>query len=426
MSYFSDLLTSIFEKKTYFKNFIRKFEKDKDESLSNLTNMILKNKGEVSSIVYAETLLNIFNNLKESEKKEYFLELLENYNIEVDKLNKFVINYKKNKSLSDFKNISSFCEPRWLELFRKINAAPEATFHLVKMRETLNKFTKEHQELKKIDIGFQKLFQNWFNPGFLVLKPIDWNTPANILEKIIEYEAVHEISSWDDLRARLAPKDRKCFAFFHPAIYEEPLIFVEIALMQQIPDRISLILNKKRKEINPHECNSAIFYSISNCQPGLKGVSFGNFLLKNVANQLQQNFSNIENYSTLSPIPNFYDWMLKEDKRLKKDFSTSEIIKFVKNNKNYLLKKVFSFLTISNREDKHANDSVSRFHLGNGAIIDRVNYLADNNPNNLRKSMGFMVNYRYILENLEKNHEEYHSKRNILFNSDIKKMLKSI
>ena len=384
----------------------------------------MHNKSEASSIIYSKTFFDVYNKLTETKKKKFFLDLLTNYNIEVDMLKKFVMNYKTNKNLDNFKNITYFSEPKWIELFKKLNTAPGATFHLVKMRETLLKFINENKELKKIDIGFQKLFQNWFNPGFLVLQPIDWNTPANILEKIIQYEAVHEIKSWDDLRARLAPKDRKCFAFFHPAIYEEPLIFVEIALMKEVPNKISSILKNKKNELDPNECNSAIFYSISNCQPGLKGVSFGNFLLKNVAEELNKNFPNLQNFSTLSPVPSFYKWITESDTKLNKDLSLEEILDFVKNNNNYLNEKIFSYLTVSNRKDLSANDPVSRFHLGNGAILERINYLGDESLNNLKSSLGFMVNYKYELKKLEKNHEDYNSKKIILFNNEIKKNLK--
>ncbi len=426
MSYFSNLLTSIFEKKSYLKNFIVGFEKTKKENLLEITDLILQNKSEASSIIYSKTFFDVYNKLTETKKKKFFLDLLTNYNIEIDMLNKYVVNYKRNNSLDDFKNITILSEPKWIELFKKLNTAPGATFNLVKMREALLKFVKGNEELKKIDIGFQKLFQNWFNPGFLVLQPIDWNTPANILEKIIQYEAVHEISSWDDLRARLEPKDRKCFAFFHPAIYEEPLIFVEIALMKEIPNKISSILKNKRVEIDPNECNSAIFYSISNCQPGLKGVTFGNFLLKNVAEELNKNFPSLQNFSTLSPVPSFYKWVTESDTKLNKDLPLEEILNFVKNNNNYLTEKIFSYLTVSNRKDRSANDPVSRFHLGNGAILERINYLGDESLSSLKNSLGFMVNYKYELKKLEKNHEEYNSRKKIIYNNEIKKNLKNI
>ena len=426
MSYFSNLLTSIFEKKSYLKNFIVGFEKTKKENLLEITDLILQNKSEASSIIYSKTFFDVYNKLTETKKKKFFLDLLTNYNIEIDMLNKYVVNYKRNNSLDDFKNITILSEPKWIELFKKLNTAPGATFNLVKMREALLKFVKGNEELKKIDIGFQKLFQNWFNPGFLVLQPIDWNTPANILEKIIQYEAVHEISSWDDLRARLEPKDRKCFAFFHPAIYEEPLIFVEIALMKEIPNKISSILKNKRVEIDPNECNSAIFYSISNCQPGLKGVTFGNFLLKNVAEELNKNFPSLQNFSTLSPVPSFYKWVTESDTKLNKDLPLEEILNFVKNNNNYLTEKIFSYLTVSNRKDRSANDPVSRFHLGNGAILERINYLGDESLSSLKNSLGFMVNYKYELKKLEKNHEDYNSRKKIIYNNEIKKNLKNI
>ena len=195
----------------------------------------------------------------------------------------------------------------WIELFRRLNSTSNGTSRLVKLRERIR--TLNDPELKTFDSGLLKLFKYWFNPSFLVLEKIDWETPANILEKIIEYEAVHEINSWDDLRARLAPTDRQCFAFFHPLIPNDPLIFVEVALCKDIPKSIQEIIKIDRNEIDIEDVNTAIFYSISNCQNGLLGISFGNFLIKKVAKTLKRELPNLNQFLTLSPIPGLMKWM---------------------------------------------------------------------------------------------------------------------
>ena len=178
-------------------------------------------------------------------------------------------------------------EPRRQELVRRLNLAPGGTAALVRMREELLKHLRKHPELRRVDADFSHLFGSWFNRGFLVLRHIDWTTPANILEKIIRYEAVHAIGTWDDLRNRLEPADRRCYGFFHPQLVDEPLIFVEVALTEAIPDSVAPLLDLERSPIEADRATTAVFYSISNTQRGLAGVSFGNFLIKQVVEDLK-------------------------------------------------------------------------------------------------------------------------------------------
>ena len=208
----------------------------------------------------------------------------------------------------------SAAEPRRQELIRRLNLAPGGTAALVRMREELLRALKEDRELEGVDSDFTHLFSSWFNPGFLVLRPIDWSTPANILEKIIRYEAVHEIGTWDDLRDRLEPPDRRCFAFFHPQLVDEPLIFVEVALTTAVPGAIGELLAEDRVPIPASEANTAVFYSISNCQDGLRGISFGNFLIKQVVEELKRDLPRLATFVTLSPAPGFARWLAEERK----------------------------------------------------------------------------------------------------------------
>ena len=241
------------------------------------------------------------------------------------------------------------------------------------------------EELKTFDLRLLKLFKYWFNPSFLVLEKIDWETPANILEKIIEYEAVHEINSWDDLRARLAPIDRQCFAFFHPLIPNDPLIFVEVALTTGIPKSIQKIINLDRQEIEIEDANTAIFYSISNCHNGLLGISFGNFLIKQVASNLKRELPDLNQFMTLSPLPGFMKWM--------EEYSPISFERCTDKNcsEDELTKNAIKYLTHSERDDGMPNDPVSRFHIGNGASLERINLNADTSEKGMTQSYGCLL-----------------------------------
>ncbi len=263
------------------------------------------------------------------------------------------------------------------------------------------------------DIALLELFKHWFNPSFLVLKRIDWSTPASILEKIIAYEAVHEINSWSDLRARLEPEDRRCFAFFHPLIPNEPLIFVEVALTDDTPMTIGEVIRIDRN-ITPHEdINTAVFYSISSCQDGLSGISFGNFLIKEVAHKLKRNNEALEKFVTISPVPNLTKWL--KGKSMDEDIDGDR-----------LLKQAIIYLTGSDREDEFPNDPVARFHLGNGATLERVNLDADLSLKGIHQSKGIMVNYLYNLDSLERNHELFFKTKIVQQSDSIKNLRKKL
>ena len=272
--------------------------------------------------------------------------------------------------------------------------------------------------LESFDEGLLKLFKYWFNPSFLVLEKIDWSTPANVLEKIIEYEAVHEINSWDDLRARLAPSDRYCFAFFHPLIPEDPLIFVEVALTNKIPESIEEVIKIEREELEFNQINTAVFYSISNCQNGLSGISFGNFLIKKVAHKLKQEIIGLDNFVTLSPVPGLMRW-LENYAPLTYERCKDKII-----DDEELNQKAINYLTESTREDGLPNDPVARFHLGNGAILKHINLNADQSSKGLSQSNGIMVNYLYDLETVERNHELFFETKEVLLSNEIKSLKK--
>jgi malonyl-CoA decarboxylase len=372
--------------------------------------------GEVSSIVYAEHLLNLIEKQDDKSLIKFLKNLLLNYDIDTKKLLKDVKIYSSEKNEQNLKKIRSSSEPKWIELFRRLNSTTNGTFRLVKLRERIRSL--KEPDLKTFDSGLLNLFKYWFNPSFLVLEKIDWETPANILEKIIEYEAVHEINSWDDLRARLAPSDRQCFAFFHPLIPNDPLIFVEVALCEDIPESIEEIIKIDRTEIDIEDANTAIFYSISNCHNGLLGISFGNFLIKKVAKNLKRELPELNQFQTLSPLPGLMKWMeeyapITFERCSDKNCSNDE-----------LMKQTVRYLTESNRSDGMPNDPVARFHIGNGASLERVNLNADLSSKGLSQSYGIMANYLYDLDVVEENHELFFKNKIVQTSNSIKSIKK--
>ena len=374
---------------------------------------VMISSGEVSSLVYAEHLLTLIEQLNDNDLVIFLKELAENYDIDPSVLSEASKEYAANKTQANLEKVATASEPGWVELFRRLNTTPNGTVRLVRLRETIRGLVKDNPEIAFFNSSLLSLFKSWFNPSFLVLEKIDWSTPANILEKIIEYEAVHEINSWDDLRARLAPEDRRCFAFFHPLIPDEPLIFVEVALCDKMPESINEVIKIDREIIEYKDINTAVFYSISNCQDGLAGISFGNFLIKKVAHKLKQELDDLSKFVTLSPMPSFVKWL--EKKSIYEDMD-----------EDGLMTQAILYLTESEREDNSPNDPVAKFHLGNGAILEKINLNADLSEKGIMQSKGLMVNYLYNLELLEKNHELFFKTKNVQQSDGIKSLKKKL
>lgn len=374
---------------------------------------VMTSSGEVSSLVYAEHLLTLIEQLNNNDLVSFLKKLSEDYDIDPLALSKVSKEYSANKTQANLEKISKASEPQWVELFRRLNTTPNGTVRLVRLRENIRSLVKDNPDIAFFNSSLLSLFKSWFNPSFLVLKKIDWSTPANILEKIIEYEAVHEINSWGDLRARLAPEDRRCFAFFHPLIPDEPLIFVEVALCNKMPESINEIIKIDREITEYKDINTAVFYSISNCQDGLAGISFGNFLIKKVAHKLKQELDDLSKFVTLSPVPGFVKWL--EKKSLQDNLDDDN-----------LMTQAILYLTESEREDNSPNDPVAKFHLGNGAILEKINLNADPSTKGMSQSKGVMVNYLYNLELLERNHELFFKTKNVQVSDGIKSLKKKL
>ncbi|GAC1335242.1 MAG: hypothetical protein NVSMB26_19370 [Beijerinckiaceae bacterium] len=303
------------------------------------------------------------------------------------------------------------------------------------MRAHLLRLARDNPELQRVDRDLAHLFSSWFNRGFLVLRRIDWSTPANVLEKVIRYEAVHEIRGWDDLRRRIDSPDRRCYAFFHPALIDEPLIFVEIALTEAIPGAIAPLLAEDRDIIDPTRARTAVFYSISNCQAGLAGISFGNFLIKQVVEELRRELPRLENFVTLSPVPAFRFWMkavdevpIGEDDRATlaalDDLAWADDADVTERLRRILEPLAAYYFLRARTPDGRPIDPVARFHLGNGAKLERINWLGDRSRKGLRESAGIMVNYLYDLDEIDSNHEAYANQREVVASPTVRKLLK--
>jgi malonyl-CoA decarboxylase len=399
--------------------------KEETETIESLCAMMMASDGEYSSLLLAERILNAYEKLDDEARLQFFTLLHTDYDIDVEAIKSAVEDYERSADASSLLQVTGAAEPRRQELLRRINLAQQGTPRLVKMREHLLKIMRERPELKKIDTDFHHLFNAWFNRGFLLMEPIDWTTPAHILEKIIAYEAVHEIENWSELRSRLEPSDRYCYGFFHPSMEDEPLVFVEVALTDQIPRGIGEILQRDPESEAPENPSCAIFYSISNCHAGLAGVSFGNFLIKQVATSLKLRFPQLKTFSTISPAPGFRRW-LEQEAAIQPEIE-SLVAEFDAEANADMISQLEQlaasyFLEQKNNRDEPL-DPVARFHLKNGAILERINILGNPSDKGMERSFGTMVNYVYDLSRVEDNHEEYVRNNQVITSSQVKKLL---
>jgi len=413
MSLFQNLISSIKGGTLSSRYFRSKDFVDLPQDINKAVESVMSKSGEVSSLVYAEHLFSLIEDLSDDEFIDFFNNILEQYDIDPNLLAEASEEYSRDKTKKNLERITQSSEPQWVELFRRLNTVSEGTLKLVRLRERIRTLEENSPQLRLFDASLLNLFKHWFNPSFLVLERIDWSSPASILEKIIAYEAVHEINSWNDLRARLAPEDRRCFAFFHPLIPNDPLIFVEVALSDNMPKSIDEVIGTNRSIILETDTHTAVFYSISNCQDGLSGISFGNFLIKKVAQRLKQENEGLEQFVTLSPVPGFTKWL--KNRSINEDMDEEGV-----------LRQAMIYFLESDREDQFPNDPVAKFHLGNGAILERINLGADLSPKGMSQSKGIMVNYQYQLDSLEKNHESFFKTKEVKYSDGIKNLKKKL
>lgn len=418
--------------------------------LVKLCDDLISRRGEASGVALARLILDRYASLARPERALFLRLVATEFAADHEAVDAAITAYQADPTRAALSLLHDAAEPRSQELIRRLNLARDGTLALVRMREDLFHLRRNLRSegadpdlvdaADSLDSDFEHLFASWFNRGFLVLRHIDWTTPAHILEKIIRYEAVHEITGWDDLRRRIEPSDRRCFAFFHPALLDEPLIFVEVALTGGIAGAIAPILAHDREPLPARAATTAIFYSISNCQKGLAGVTFGNFLIKQVVEDLAREIPSLKTFVTLSPVPGFAAWLDRERRSdapqgltredvealslidgldWQADKATCETVR-----KAMIPAAAAYFLRAKNERGKPL-DPVARFHLGNGARLERLNFLGDVSAKGLAQSRGLMVNYLYDLSAIEKNHETYANLGTVAASSAVSRELRS-
>ena len=419
---------------------ILKLPARRGRDLATNARSLLRIKGEASAIKLAQELLQLYAEADGDGKLRFFNLLVSELGPDDEALDAAISTYLADPGPHNHVGLLQAVEPQRRELIRVLNWAPEGTSALIEMRADLLDLITDNEHLKPVDHDLLYLLSSWFNRGFLELRRISWSTPAFILEKLVRYEAVHEITSWQDLRRRLA-SDRRCFAFFHPQLPDEPLIFVEVALTKGLVANIKDVLEHDHPEESskrPKPPDTAIFYSINNCQKGLRGISFGNFLIKQVVDELAGEISTLRHYATLSPIPGFRSWLdavvnnrklawLNDDDYL--TLAELDQTTWVSDNdrierlKPLMLKLCATYL-LSEKRDDEPLDPVARFHLSNGARIERINWMGDLSAQRVRQCYGMLVNYIYDRRSVIKNHERYVSGGDIVASSAILSLLK--
>ncbi len=364
--------------------------------LIDLAESLLSFSGKASGSSLASAFFDLYEASSKDEQRQFLAEVRARFPRDEEAISAAIACWQAAPDENTATALHKAAESRCQKLIHLLNLAPGGTRRLIHMRaDLLSGGTVDRAKLGRaeaaLDADFEYVFTGWFNAGFLELRRIDWATPAAVLERVIRYEAVHSIESWDDLRRRVEPVDRRCYAFFHPQMADDPLIFVEVALTSDLPDAIGDIIADTRTMIDPHAASHAIFYSISNCQQGLRGIPFGNFLIKRVVDLLRKELPQLSCFATLSPVPGFTLWL------------ASEVPGGCVPEAEQLRALAARYLVTARSPSGGVLDSVARFHLVNGARLEAVHTGADPSPNGLKQSHGVMVNYVYDLSHIEAN-----------------------
>lgn len=413
--------------------------RDVDSLILKMNQCLNPQGGEVAARKNTVFLGNIYLSLSEVGKIKFLQLLAEKFNSNKEEIDRKIVEYGENHNPElNYKfeqDLIKALESTRFKILKQFISLLNGLKFIVDMRSDVIRLKKQHENLNRLEKELKSILYNWFDVDLLDLRQITWDSPASLLEKVIKYEAVHKISSWNDLKNRL-DSDRLCFAFFHYKMQNEPLIFLEVALVNDIAKSIQYLLDESVPSNDPRNVNTAIFYSISNTQIGLSGISLGNFLIKRVVEKLSQEFKNIKTYATLSPIPGFVKWLneiLHDDSillnKLHIQRSSEEIIKGVEQLqinsecsneiKQCLLKLCSYYLLKVNTSNGYAYDPVAHFHLSNGASIKQLNWMADTSEKGMKQSVGIMVNYLYELSKIDKNHEKYMLNKEISYSKKV-------
>jgi malonyl-CoA decarboxylase len=400
---------------------------------------LLSTRGEASGAALARELVEAYRTMTDAERLGFFTMLAQDYAADPARIEAAIEAWRQDPGPSTVQALRRVCETPRHELFRRMNAAPGATRAIVGLRTQLLRYLPDHPAFAPVDADLHDLLTGWFNPGFLTFTRIDWDSPASLLEKFLRYEKVHRMRALEDLKRRLAV-DRRCFAFFHPALPDEPLIFVEVALVDGMADRIQPLIDSETPVGDPASADSAIFYSINNCLEGLRGVTLGNFLIKLVVADLAKELPDLKTYATLSPVPGFAAWLREAladpeskvigagDRNLlaaldtpgwAENAETAERLKAP-------LSRLGAHYLVREKRGGRPRDPVARFHLGNGARLERVNWLGDLSTKGLAESFGLLVNYKYDTSMIERNHELYTNNGEVVMSSMVKGLLPAV
>ena len=386
----------------------------------SLCRSLLSARGEVYGSRLASEALVAYQTLEEPARGEFFDLLAKEFSPNPEEVGRAGEAYRREPSPENLARLQHVVEPPRQELFRRLNMAGGGTPVLVEMRSQLLQGAGQNPQWEPIAADLAHLLTSWFNRGFLTLQRIDWRTSAAILEKLIKYEAVHQIHGWHDLHRRLEA-DRRCYGFFHPALPDEPIIFIEVALTRGMSDKVQLLLDPDSPVLSPESADCAMFYSITNCQEGLRGVPFGSFLIKQVVEDLGGEFPRLRKFATVSPVPGFREWVTRNVRTLAQDSQYSGLAGMVARleEPTWLEDKelcaelrkslvpLCAYYLLHAKQGKEPRDSVARFHLRNGARLERINWLGDTSATGMQRSAGLMTNYVYRLADVEHNHELY-------------------
>jgi malonyl-CoA decarboxylase len=390
---------------------------------------LLTERGDANGANLATSIFAQFNRFDDAQRTRFFDHLARDFSPDPVVALACAHAYASKPGADTLDALTRATEPPRQELFRRLNRTPGGTAAIVRLRRALLEKLPKKAHWQSVESDLLHLLSSWFNPGFLQLRRVDWNSPAQLLEQVIRHEAVHQIDGWDDLRRRLQ-RDRRCFAFFHPQLPDEPLIFVEVALVPDIADAIAPLIDKKSTPLAPEQFKAAMFYSISNCQPGLRGVSLGNFLIKRVADELKKELPQLKTFCTLSPIPGLMRWLQSEPTfepgpgvkpaTVQRARDAHVTLQSACKNDLSVLSHAASLAALPHAAHqalwclaahylvhesvKPGGDPVARFHLDNGARLERLNAHANVSALGLKQSAGLMVNYLYDLGRIEDCH----------------------
>ena len=403
--------------------------------LASVLRTLISQRGEASGAALAHRALALYRSLDDDGRLAFFEILARDFSPDRDAVLAAATAYHADPSPAHLAALERATEPPRQEVFRRMNMASGGTATLLDLRTAVIKLSRARPDFAVIDSDLTHLFGSWFNRGFLQLRRIDWRTPAVVLEKLINYEAVHQIQGFPDLKRRLE-RDRRCFAFFHPALEDEPIIFVEVAFVDEIPSAVGPILALESAVGDPRRAKVAVFYSITSTQPGLRGISFGNFLIKQVAEDLRAELPNLKVFVTLSPVPGLRAWAEKQLARPREDAELQAMAGRLATafqgeapppeGLREPLEGLAAWYLTREWQDGQVIDPVARFHLGNGARLERINWNADLSGKGLSQSFGLMVNYLYELGDVEKNHEEYFTRRHAVCSTAVERLVRLV